>query len=155
MPSRAFRKALASDLPVLFVNIGWAIRYDGTEIILGNHRYITENPGKKVGESGAFAQNNGLFHCGIGIGQHTPSPLHIVFVARDPGDQFLKVVGVYVAAEVSIGEYHWGGRSNAVRRENSYREASASCWLAWHSWYAPMGQTERRTRAREPAGAFP
>jgi hypothetical protein len=40
MPSRAFKKALGRDLPVLFVNIGWAIRYDGTEAIRGNHKYI-------------------------------------------------------------------------------------------------------------------
>jgi len=33
-----------SDVAVLFVNIGWAQRYDGTEIIIGGHKYLKDNP---------------------------------------------------------------------------------------------------------------
>jgi hypothetical protein len=146
MPSPAFKKALASDLPVLFVNIGWAIRYDGTEIILGNHGYIKEHPGAKVGESGAFARNNGLFRCGIGTGQHTPSPLHIVFVARDPGDQFLKVVGVYVAAEVSINADHWAvARTRLVERIPIEKRRPVVGWPGTHGmrrWARQNGEPE-------------
>jgi hypothetical protein len=99
MSSRAFKRALANGSPVLFVNIGWAVRYDGTETIVGNHKYLRQHPGAKVGESAAFiAPHNGLCQCGIGYGHALSDPTHIVFVARDPDDQILKFVAVYASA---------------------------------------------------------
>jgi hypothetical protein len=102
MPSNQFKKNISSVMPVLFVNIGWATQYDGTETIIGNHKYIRENPGAKIGESRAFTPFRGMFECGIGYGR-VPSNLHIVFVARDRRDNKLKAVGIY---------------SNAVGAEN-------------------------------------
>jgi hypothetical protein len=107
MPSAALRKSVGSDLPILFINIGWAVRYDGTETIRGNHKYIREHPGAAVGESRAFVANHKrIFKCGIGYGK-VPSPLHIVFVARDPGDWMIKAVGIYVAANGKIDKDNW------------------------------------------------
>lgn len=141
MPSSAFRKALGRDLPVLFVNVGWAIRYDGTETIRGNHKYIREHPGAAVGESGAFiAQDEGIFQCGIGYGQ-APSPLHIAFVARDPGDQRIKVVGVYAAAKIMIDQNHWAvARTNFAERISVERRQQIVGW--------PPGQGMRRWAKR-------
>src|SRR5690349_4001527 len=84
MSSRAFKRALTKEAPILFVNIGWAVRYDGTETIVGNHRYIRQNPGERVGESRAFIAKNGFCQCAIGYGATPSEPIHIVFLARDP-----------------------------------------------------------------------
>lgn len=103
MPSNEFKKALSRKLPILFLNIGWATYYDGTEAIIGNHRYLRQNPGSKVGELRAFVRSRGIFSCGIGDGSAPPN-LHIVFVARDGRDKQLKAVGVYPGATVAAVE---------------------------------------------------
>lgn len=149
MPSSAFKVALAGDLPVLFVNIGWAIRYDGTETIRGNHKYIRQNPGAAVGESSAFiTQSNGIFQCGIGIGQ-APSPLHIVFVARDPSDDRIKVVGVYAAANTSVEEKNWGvARTNFAERLPVEKRQHIVGWPAGQGmrrWAIRNGQPEHQS----------
>jgi hypothetical protein len=96
MPSTEFKKALSTELSALFVNIGWATHYDGTETIIGNHKYIRENSGSRTGESRAFVRFRGSYKCGISYGK-VPSSLHIVFVARDHRDKQLKAVGIYAS----------------------------------------------------------
>jgi hypothetical protein len=143
MVSLALKKALNRDLPVLFVNIGWGIQYDGTETIVGNHKYIKENPGARVGESRAFiARNRVRFQCGIGYGQAGASgPLHIVFLARDPGDHILKCVGVYAAAEVLLDGNHWAvARTRFAERIPVERRQAVIGW--------PAGQGMRRWAKR-------
>jgi len=48
-----------------------------------------------------------MFECGIGRGS-APSPIHVVFVARDPATSSVKVVGLYAAATTKFGE-EWSG----------------------------------------------
>lgn len=109
MAAAALKEAIVRDLPVLFVNIGWTVHYDGTEVVVGNHAYLQDHPGETVGESSAFARTNkSLFRCGIGRGAVPFEELHIVFVARDPGDSILKAVGIYAAATVSLEDQNWG-----------------------------------------------
>jgi hypothetical protein len=142
MAFRAFNSALAKGLPVLFVNIGWSIYYNGTETITGNHKYIKEHPRAKVGESRAFVAANGrYFRCGIGIGRVPSGPLHIVFVARDQYDQTLKTVGIYAAADVSIKELNWGvARTRFAERIPVERRQPVVHW--------PNGQGMRRWAKR-------
>jgi hypothetical protein len=116
MGAKAFHEALSEELPVVFVNIGWAVEYDGSEAIVGNHRHIQEHPGERVGESKAFRETHGYFECGMGSGA-APERFHAVFVARDPGSRLHRVVGLYADAEVEIGGANWAFAStySAVR----------------------------------------
>ena len=91
---------------VLFVLIGWARRYDGTESIAGNHAYLQEHP-KDNAEIEAFVrQANGYYYCGAGKGELHEDLLDIVFVALDQNCHVYKVVGFYRQAEVTeTGEW--------------------------------------------------
>src|SRR6478609_5682083 len=101
MVSRAFTTALAKDLPVLFVFIGWARRYDGSEAVTGAHAWLKRHP-KKNWEAEAFKEQAGRqFASGIGPGDLQCKGIHIVFVARDPMTKRREVVGIYAAAEVN------------------------------------------------------
>jgi 5-methylcytosine-specific restriction endonuclease McrA len=96
MASRTLKAALVSECDVLFVYIGWARRYDGTEPINGNFSWLKENVGA---EARAFLSEAGYFHCGIGAGSVPGGRVHVVFVAQDPSDLTRKVVGIYARAE--------------------------------------------------------
>lgn len=106
MPSAEFKKALSTELSVLFVNIGWATHYDGTETIIGNHKYIRDNSGSRPSESRAFFRSRGFFKCGISYGR-VPSRLRVMFVARDHRDKQLKAVGMYACASSETDENGW------------------------------------------------
>lgn len=94
-------KRSKSRVPVLFVLIGWARRYDGTEAIIGNHAYLQEHPEDNA-EAEAFCRHSdGYYYCGAGKGDLHEDILDIVFVARDQKTQSYKVVGFYARAEVS------------------------------------------------------
>jgi 5-methylcytosine-specific restriction endonuclease McrA len=86
-------------LPVLFVYIGWATRYDGTEDIEGNFEWIKGHP-KKNWEVGAFAKDPATrtFRCGLGKGRLPAGRLNVVFVARRRAERHRRVVGVYLSA---------------------------------------------------------
>lgn len=92
------RAALSQVRPVLFVNIGWAARYDGTEAVVGGHGYLNHGP-HKPGETFAFTPRRGFFRCGIGPGVIDSKAIHVVFVAREPGTNAMRLVGVYANAE--------------------------------------------------------
>jgi hypothetical protein len=140
MVSRRFQNALARELPVVFVNIGWTINYDGSETVVGNHRYLKENPGGKVGESSAFHTHDRYFYCGMGIGK-PPHRFHVAFVARDPGDETLKVVGLYAAASAEVGFKNWAfAYTQAAERIPIGKRPIVSQW--------PAGQGMRRWATR-------
>lgn len=84
---------------VLFVNIGWAPKYDGAHQIQGNHADIKNQGGNpsKLSEGGAFLPDStGLIHCGVGIGRVIPnSSIDVVFVARNPLAHNYEIVGIY------------------------------------------------------------
>jgi hypothetical protein len=147
MSFRTFSKAIASNLPVLFVNVGWAINYDGTETISGNHQYLRQHPKAVVGESAAFgALKDGIFKCGIGVGELQAQTLHVVLVARDPGDRILKVIGLYAAAEVSMEQDNWAvGRTRFARRIPVERRQPVLDWpgkQGMRRWALRNGQIE-------------
>jgi hypothetical protein len=146
MSFRTFSKAIASNLPGLFVNVGWAINYDGTETISGNHQYPRQHPKAVVVESAAFgALKNGIFKCGIGVGELYAQTLHVVLVARrsnPKSDRTLRSCrGVDGAEQLGCGSY-------VIRAQNPRGAASTSFRLATKARYAPMGATEWADRAR-------
>jgi hypothetical protein len=96
MLQMAFQRALQKDLPVLFAYIGWASKYDGTEPIIGGHRYLRTNPWDNS-DIRAFTKEEQLYSCGIGRGT-TPDRFHAVFLATLPKSQQMKIVGVYADA---------------------------------------------------------
>jgi hypothetical protein len=141
MPSSSFRAALARELPVLFVNIGWTIYYDGSETVVGGHGFLRDNPGSRVGESSAFKRSrDGYYECGIGDGSVT-NECHIAFVARDPGDRNLKLVGIYAAATPEGGDGKWStAYSRFVRRIPIGQRPVVTGW--------PRGRSMRRWAER-------
>lgn len=94
------QRVLKKKLPILFVYIGWSRHYDGTETVKGTHGWLKTNPDDSS-EGRAFIRDaEGRYVCGVGRGRDSPSPVHVVFVARDPSDGKRKAVGVYAAAEL-------------------------------------------------------
>lgn len=147
MSTAAFKDAIARDLPTLFVNIGWTIHYNGSEDVLGQHTFIKQHPGKTVSESRAFIADGGYFRCGIGNGRTASGPMHAVFVARDPGDQVLKVVGVYAAADISFEGETW-----AIARTRLAIRIPLEKRPPVHGWRGNKGMRRWATRSdkREP-----
>ena len=73
----------SSDVAVLFVLVGWAIRYDGTEPIIGGNSYLQYNAENNT-EMDAFVRDNkGYYLCGIDRGKVNEPSLDVVFVARN------------------------------------------------------------------------
>jgi hypothetical protein len=103
MAASALRRELALDLPVIFVYIGWAKDYDGTEPIIGTHGYLKTHQ-YRTSEARAFTQDStGHYRCGVGEGDVLESRAHIVFLARDPHSGARRIVGVYAAATFEPG----------------------------------------------------
>lgn len=100
--SRAFSTILQRPYPVLYVYIGWARFYDGSEHVHGTHGFLRDNPDDNM-ELEAFVRNeDGQFMCGAGRGFVEVERLHVVFIARDPDDgNQRKVVGIYAGATAS------------------------------------------------------
>jgi hypothetical protein len=90
---------------VLFLNIGWAAKYDGKNKIYGNHADIKKQGGNpsKLSEGKAFLpDSNGFAQCGAGIGQVIPnSSIDLVFVARNPLGHNHEIVGIYFQPDFS------------------------------------------------------
>jgi len=72
-----------SDVAVLFVLIGWAQRYDGTESIIGGHSYQNNNPGSNTEMAAFVSDSKGYYCCGIDGGNVDEPSLDVVFVARN------------------------------------------------------------------------
>jgi hypothetical protein len=84
---------------VLFVNVGWAQRYDGSHTIFGNHGDIKRQSGNpsKLGEGKAFLPDStGHVRCVVGMGRIRPgSDIDVAFVARNPNTKQYQIVGIY------------------------------------------------------------
>lgn len=110
-------EVLSEQLPVLFLNIGWALHYDGSEPITGNHRYLAKEP-ENNSESRAFYRNEQrVYQCGIAKGDIGHERIHIVFVARSPQDRArrLRVVGLYGAATPrNTSKWNWAQSKYAL-----------------------------------------
>jgi hypothetical protein len=102
------KKILKEDSSVLFVLIGWARYYDGTEQIQGGHRYLQKNPDNN-GEAQAFVkQSDGFYRCGAGSGKLHENHPDIVFVARNPRTTYYEVVALYRKCITEIvPDYPW------------------------------------------------
>ncbi len=98
-------RALQSD--VLFVNIGWAERYDGRHVIEGSHDWVQSHSGRpsEISEGSAFLMAGNLsVQCGVGYGRVTPDQqVDVVFVARNPALLKHEVVGIYFEPIFSYG----------------------------------------------------
>ena len=108
---------------VLFVNIGWAERYDGEHRIQGDHEDIRNQSGSPsiLGEGNAFSPDStGLVRCVVGMGRVRPnSSIDVVFVARNPVAHCHEVVGIYF--EPSFSYRPWTNRGG---RTETWAEAS-------------------------------
>ena len=92
-------------LPILFVYIGWAERYDGTEPIEGDFSYF-KRKSAEISEAYAFHRySDGLYRCGVGRGQISGNRLNVVFVARDKKSHQMKIVGLYPSAQIEMDDY--------------------------------------------------
>jgi len=84
---------------VLFVNIGWAPKYDGQQQIQGGHKDIKNQSGNpsKLGEGKAFIpDSNGQVRCVVGRCKVYPdSYIDVVFIARNPDKKRYEIVGIY------------------------------------------------------------
>ncbi len=84
---------------VLFVNIGWAERYDGKHQIEGGMVWVQDHLGnpKEISEGEAFLpEQDGRVRCGAGLGWVTPNEdIDVIFVARNPDTSNYEVVGFY------------------------------------------------------------
>ncbi len=146
----AFKTALGKQLPVLFAHIGWAEFYDGTEPIDGNFSWIREHP-KENWEREAFLKGaGGNFYCGVGRGAIPHTQLHVVFVARDPSDQRMKVVGIYAAASIVQTEDDW----IQVRTKNAMLLPVGLRSLV-KSWPVGMGTRRWAWRDRANGAEYP
>jgi predicted HNH restriction endonuclease len=86
----------------VFVYIGWASKYDGTEAIKGSHRWLRGHPFRNS-EARAFKKDDdGFFSGGIGRGLVSDDRVHVVFVASD--GQAKRVVGLYAAAHLEASK---------------------------------------------------
>lgn len=140
--SNSVLTALAVDLPVLFVLIGWTREYRGVEAVVGGHDWLKRHPTDNW-ESRAFLASDGLYSCGIGHGKVSCQQLHVVFVARDP-EGVRRVVGVYARADVDETD----GYPRASTKHALLIEPSARPKLA--SW--PGDQGVRRWALRPSRG---
>lgn len=118
MDSKAFKTAITKDLPVLFTYVGWALRYDGTEAIIGGHTYLQQHPSKTTEGNAFVCGDDGVFSCGIGRGGIGEARMHVVFVAKDPQDGLLKVVGIYADAKA----HTYPLPKNATRMEQPWSD---------------------------------
>jgi hypothetical protein len=108
---------------VLFVNIGWASKYDGRHQIQGNHADIKNQGGNPstLSEGKAFLPGStGFVYCGAGDGRVTPdSSIDVVFVARNPRLRNHEIVGIYF--EPSFSYKPWtNAKGNVVTWADAY-----------------------------------
>jgi hypothetical protein len=105
MKSDSLSSTNIASLPILFVYIGWADRYDGTEPIKGDFSYF-RNKSADISEASAFhPDSDGLYRCGVGRGQLVNYGLNVVLVARDDKDGQMKLVGLYPNAKIEMDDY--------------------------------------------------
>lgn len=146
MSTSRIQLELDKPLPVLFVYIGWANRYDGSEPLVGSHEFLREYP-DDAGEARAFLSDGGSYTCGIGRGKIVPDKLHIVFVARDPADGQRKVVGLYASASASprrrTSNAWWDATTRNAILITSGRRTRVAGW---------PGDSGIRRWARSPSG---
>ena len=112
---------------VLFVNIGWAERYDGKHRIYGNHDDIIRQNGDpmKLGEGRAFLPDKGFVRCVVGAGRVEPSSsIDVVFVARHPPTGKYEIVGIYF--EPTFIYQPW---TNSKRNTRTWADASTKSFL--------------------------
>jgi hypothetical protein len=131
--------------PVLFVLIGWARRYDGTEAVIGSHKYLHDHP-RDSEEAKAFVrQDDDMFHCGAGNGQIDEESVDIVFVARHPETRTYEVVAIYRGAESHFSPNQWSERWCIVKTSDAvlFRVGQRLKCTNW-----PAGQGMRRWARR-------
>lgn len=128
---------------VLFILIGWARSYDGTETVQGGHAYLEDHP-DDCGESKAFLRNtNGYFSCFAGRGHIAENSLDVVFVAREPNSKIVRVVGIY--EEVVVDNLFDGDDKYANVKSKNATLFDPAERLAINSW---SGQGMRRWAKR-------
>ncbi len=94
-----------NEVAVLFVLIGWADRYDGTESIIGGHGHLQNNPNNNSEMKAFVCNNDGYYYCGAGDGEINEKSLDVIFVARNIDSDIYQVIGIYSNVEVIEDNY--------------------------------------------------
>src|SRR4051812_19432727 len=105
--ARVLKHVLTKKLPVLFAHVGWAEYYDGTEAIDGNFSWIKNHPTQNWEANAFWRRQDGYFYCGIGRGKMPQGELHVVFVARNPLNKIMQIVGIYAASAIVDTNDSW------------------------------------------------
>ena len=136
------------DPAVLFILIGWAQRYDGTEVVVGNHAYLKNHP-KDNDEAKAFTKLGGSYYCCAGRGEVHEEVFDVVFVALDPEAHMHKVVGAYKRAKVYEVEWHRGRKWATIssKRARLIPTSKRTRVLGWPSGHG-MRRWARRVQSR-------
>jgi 5-methylcytosine-specific restriction endonuclease McrA len=120
---------------IVFVNIGWAEHYNGTEQVSGSHRFLA---GDRGFENTLFLSRSGSYTGMIGRGRCNLDLCDVVYVSREPyGDH--KIVGVFFDASVGEGDWPIVNTPNAVLIPIDHRPV-----VPW-----PRGQSMRRWAVRQ------
>lgn len=125
---------------VLFVLIGWAIRYDGTELIRGGHRYLKRNPERSSEQKAFLLDDDGQYRCGVGYGQIYEDKLDVIFVAKNPDINQYQIIGYYTNPSIE-GEDKW--KTASSKKAHLYPPEKRPK-IAW-----PFGQGMRRWAIRK------
>jgi hypothetical protein len=118
---------------VLFVNIGWADKYDGREDIRGNHEFLRDHADDNSEYTAFLRDHDGVYSCGIGHGSIKVPDLDIVFVARNPETGGHYAVGLYLDA-------WWTADDDSERKP----------WIRAHSKTAHLIPTKSRAKVAWP-----
>lgn len=137
-------EAKEANRAVLFVLIGWARKYDGTEPITGNHRYLKDHPEDNSEASAFAARDDGFYYCGAGRGEIREPAFDVVFLALNEQSDRYEIVGLYQDAKVLPGDQWKTVRAKSARLISSGQRPVVNAW--------PTGQGMRRWALRVDVG---
>jgi len=137
---------------VLFVNVVWTERYDGTEPPVGNFSYLKTKRFEKYGASDErlFTPRNGRHYCGLGRGSINADKLNTVFVARDPRDNKHRVVAIFRNLSWKTDKSDGWTNGSAHADDVTCFSIDERIAVRW-----PPGQQNRRWARRGPNNNWP
>lgn len=123
----------SSSSAILFVNIGWAESYRGSEDIRGNHGFLRDHADDNAEHSAFLPSRSGIYSCGIGRGALSVPSLDVVFVARHPEFGGHYAVGLYQDASWELDD-----------------DAETRPWVRAHTIVAHLIPAGRRPKIKWP-----
>ena len=117
---------------VLFANIGWSVKYDGSPVI-GGHGWLRNSKSKELGcsEESLFEPEDGTYSGPLGRGRlPAVARLDVVFVARDPklARDGHRVVALFRDVRIEAQDDGWLMATSRVVRLLSVRKRPLVKW---------------------------